>query len=60
MANSSPGQQSEKGKLAGLRVAVVHGDDVRRQVLERDLELPEMGTRASAMASAEADRKSVV
>jgi hypothetical protein len=37
--------------LPGLRVAVVHGDDVRRQVVENDLELPEMRVRAQTVAS---------
>jgi hypothetical protein len=36
--------------LHGLRVAVVHGDDVRDEVLEHDLELPEMGLRVGAVA----------
>jgi Acyclic terpene utilisation family protein AtuA len=35
--------------LPGLRVAVVHGDDVRDEVLEHDPELPEMGMRAGAV-----------
>jgi hypothetical protein len=36
--------------LAGLRVGIVHGDDVQRQVVEHDLELPEMGVGARAFA----------
>jgi hypothetical protein len=36
--------------LAGVRVGVVHGDDVKDQVLRQDLALPELGTTARAMA----------
>lgn len=36
--------------VPGLAVGVVHGDDVRMQVLQHDLELPEMGVRARAVS----------
>jgi hypothetical protein len=37
--------------LAGVRVGVVHGDDVKDQVLQQNLALPELGTTARAMAT---------
>jgi len=36
--------------LAGVRVGVIHGDDVRDQVLRYDLALPELATTAGAVA----------
>jgi hypothetical protein len=36
--------------LAGVRVGVIHGDDVKDQVIAQDLSLPELGTTARAMA----------
>jgi hypothetical protein len=38
----------EKHGITGVPVGVVHGDDVLDQVLEHDLELPEIGLTASA------------
>jgi hypothetical protein len=39
-----------KADLDGLRVGVIHGDDVLDHVLDQDLELVEMGTTARAIA----------
>jgi hypothetical protein len=39
-----------KHDVTGLRVGVIHGDDVLDQVLERDLELPEVGSSTRALA----------
>ena len=37
--------------VTGVRVGVVHGDDVLDHVLDQDLELPEMGVTAQAIAA---------
>lgn len=37
--------------VSGVRVGVIHGDDVLDHVLHQDLELPEMGTSAAAIKS---------